>query len=229
MVKCDFDHDTHTLIIHPTESGTVVGFADVQQFKDNKVRRLIIDTGITQIGYNAFSGWSSIQTVEFPKSLSVIGDYAFYNCSHICCIVYHGRSSVDIDIGMNNSKLNLSIWVCDKTVEFNGEPIQELPISKDTYIPSLSKFQIKDNKDGVAHPSHYTQGNIECIDYIIDKKLDFCLGNAIKYITRAGHKASAEMSQREKTIQDLEKAKQYINFEIQKVLKDNNNGNNKNS
>ena len=229
MVKCYFDNDTYTLIIHATDSDTVIRRADVLSFKDNKVRHLIVDNGITQIGYNAFSGWDSIQTVEFPKSLSIIGDYAFYSCHHICCIVYHGRSSVDINIGMNNSNLNLSIWVCDKAVEFNGEPIQELPISKDTYIPFLSKLQSKDNRDEVAHPTHYTQGKIECIDYIVDKKLDFCLGNAIKYITRAGHKASAEMSQREKTVQDLEKAKQYIDFEIQKVLKDSNNGNNKNS
>ena len=37
------------------------------------------------------------------------------------------------------------------------------------------------------------------------------------------------MTQKDKTIQDLEKAKQYIDFEIQKVLKNSNNGNNKNS
>lgn len=229
MVKCYFNQNTHTLIISPTDNSTVISNTDVQPFKKNKVRRLIVDNGITQIGYNAFSGWDSIQTVELPKSLDMIGDFAFYNCHHICCIVYHGRSSVDIKIGMNNTQLNLSIWVCDKAVEFNGEPIQELPISKDTYIPFLSKLQIKDNKDGVAHPTHYTQGKIECIDYIVDKKLDFCLGNAIKYITRAGHKASAEMSQKDKTVQDLEKAKQYIDFEIQKVLGGENNGNNKNS
>ena len=229
MVKCYFDQNTHTLTISPIDNSTIVSNADVQPFKENKVRRLIVDNGITQIGYNAFSGWDSIQTVEFPKSLDRIGDYAFYSCHHICCIVYHGRSSVDIKIGMNNAPLNLSIWICDKAVEFNGEPIQELPISKDTYIPFLSKLQIKENTDDVAHPTHYTQGKIECIDYIVDKKLDFCLGNAIKYITRAGHKGSAEMTQKDKTIQDLEKAKQYIDFEITKILKDDNNGNNKNS
>lgn len=229
MVKCYFDQNTHTLTISPIDISTIISNTDVQPFKENKVRRLIVANGITQIGYNAFSGWDSIQTVELPKSLDIIRDFAFFSCRHICCIVYHGRSSVDIKIGMNNTQLNLSIWICDKAVEFNGEPILELPISKDTYIPFLSKLQIKENTDEVTHPTHYTQGKIECIDYIVDKKLDFCLGNAIKYITRAGHKASAEMSQKDKTIQDLEKAKQYIDFEIQKILKDNNNGNDKNS
>ena len=34
--------------------------------------------------------------------------------------------------------------------------------------------------DAVNHPSHYTDGNIEVIEYIEDKKLDYCLGNAVK-------------------------------------------------
>lgn len=61
--------------------------------------------------------------------------------------------------------------------------------------------------DPVSHPAHYTYGRIECIDYITDKGLDFCLGNAVKYITRAGHKNDA--------IEDLKKAVWYINHEIE--------------
>ena len=68
--------------------------------------------------------------------------------------------------------------------------------------------------DPVNHPAHYTSGKSECIDYITDKKLGFCLGNAVKYITRAGHKDP------EKIIEDLEKAVFYINYEI-KMLKEN--------
>lgn len=68
--------------------------------------------------------------------------------------------------------------------------------------------------DNVKHPAHYTYGKIECIDFILDKQLDFPLGNAIKYIVRAGHKASADKTLLEKQIEDLEKAKTYIEFEI---------------
>lgn len=68
--------------------------------------------------------------------------------------------------------------------------------------------------DSVSHPSHYTYGKIECIDFIFDKDLNFALGNAIKYIVRAGHKSSEGMSDDDKAIQDLEKAKQYIDFQI---------------
>ena len=59
--------------------------------------------------------------------------------------------------------------------------------------------------DAVNHPSHYTDGKIEVIDYIEDKKLGFHLGNAVKYISRAGKKDPS------KEIEDLEKAVWYIN------------------
>lgn len=67
--------------------------------------------------------------------------------------------------------------------------------------------------DPVNHPSHYTQGKIECIDFITDKKLNFCRGNAVKYIVRAGLKDPS------KEIEDLKKAVFYINREIQDLEK----------
>ena len=65
--------------------------------------------------------------------------------------------------------------------------------------------------DAVNHPSHYTDGNIEVIEYIEDKKLDYCLGNAVKYISRAGKKDP------EKEIEDLQKADWYINRRIREL------------
>lgn len=65
--------------------------------------------------------------------------------------------------------------------------------------------------DAVNHPSHYTDGKIEVIDFIEDKNLDFCLGNAVKYISRAGKKDPT------KEIEDLKKAVWYINRRIQEL------------
>lgn len=62
--------------------------------------------------------------------------------------------------------------------------------------------------DTVNHPKHYTDGRIEVIEYIEDKKLGFCLGNAIKYISRAGKK------EKNKEITDLRKAMWYIERRI---------------
>ena len=70
----------------------------------------------------------------------------------------------------------------------------------------------------VAHPSHYNQGKIEVIEYIEDQHLDFCLGNAIKYISRAGKKQDYEgQDQKNKTIEDLNKAIWYLNRKIYEI------------
>ena len=72
---------------------------------------------------------------------------------------------------------------------------------------------VENKNDIVNHPSHYTDGSIEVIEYIEDKQLGFCLGNAIKYISRAGKKDP------NKEIEDLKKAIWYIQrriFELEK-------------
>lgn len=66
--------------------------------------------------------------------------------------------------------------------------------------------------DPVNHPSHYTYGKIETIDFIEDKGLGFCLGNVVKYVTRAGHKNDA--------LEDLKKARWYLDREISRLEKE---------
>lgn len=67
--------------------------------------------------------------------------------------------------------------------------------------------------DPVNRPAHYTDGNIEVIDFIEDKKLGFCLGNAVKYIARAGKKDPA------KEVEDLEKARWYVDRRIKELTR----------
>lgn len=64
------------------------------------------------------------------------------------------------------------------------------------------------SEDKVNHPKHYNlhPSGIECIQ--ITEHMNFCLGNAIKYIWRAGLKS-------ENSIEDLEKAVWYVNREIE--------------
>jgi hypothetical protein len=61
--------------------------------------------------------------------------------------------------------------------------------------------------DNIKHPSHYTEGRkYEPKDVIRDWGLNFNLGSAVKYISRAGRK--------DDIVQDLKKAQQFIQFEI---------------
>lgn len=67
------------------------------------------------------------------------------------------------------------------------------------------------NTDNVNHPSHYTDGNIEVIDFIEDKNFNYHRGNVIKYVSRAGKKGPG------KELEDLKKARWYLDREIQRL------------
>lgn len=71
-------------------------------------------------------------------------------------------------------------------------------------------------EDKVNHPSHYTWLKELCGIEVIDitRHLDFDLGNAIKYILRAGHKSEEGYDNTAKEIEDLQKAVFYINDKI---------------
>lgn len=60
--------------------------------------------------------------------------------------------------------------------------------------------------DNINHPSHYTQGGIETVDYIKAKLTKeqfegYCIGNVIKYVSRYRYKGGVE---------DLKKARWYL-------------------
>lgn len=63
--------------------------------------------------------------------------------------------------------------------------------------------------DPVKMPAHYHAGAVEVIEVIEAFDLNFRLGNAVKYLLRAGRKGDA--------IEDLKKARQYIGREIAKL------------
>ena len=68
--------------------------------------------------------------------------------------------------------------------------------------------------DAVHHPSHYTSdpSGVECIT--ITRHRNFNVGNAIKYLWRAGLKGGGDLA---KQIEDLEKAGWYIADEIERL------------
>lgn len=64
----------------------------------------------------------------------------------------------------------------------------------------------RDRADLINHPSHYTAGGVEAIAVIEAWQLGFALGNALKYIARAGRKGDR--------LEDLRKARWYLEREI---------------
>lgn len=81
---------------------------------------------------------------------------------------------------------------------------------KEAILNSAESSKIK-ALDMINHPSHYTDGKIEVIDFIEEKNLNFHRGNAVKYIARAGKKDPS------KEVKDLQKAVWYLNREIERL------------
>lgn len=69
----------------------------------------------------------------------------------------------------------------------------------------MSKDQVD---DVVNHPAHYTDGKFETIEAIESWRLGYHLGNAVKYISRAGKKS------KDTELEDLRKARWYIKRRI---------------
>ena len=80
-------------------------------------------------------------------------------------------------------------------------------------IERANKYLNKINKtipiDNVNNPSHYNVGTIEVIEVIEDWKLNFNLGNAIKYIGRCEHKNNKK--------EDIKKAIWYLERELKNI------------
>ena len=81
-------------------------------------------------------------------------------------------------------------------------------------MPIVKDIVTTHHTDMINHPPHYTVGGVETIDFIEAKKLDYNLGNVVKYITRADHKGDR--------YEDLCKARWYLNRAIANSVTNNN-------
>lgn len=76
--------------------------------------------------------------------------------------------------------------------------------------PEVKVVELPKKEDVINHPSRYTRGKIEVIDFIEDQQLPYHLGNVIKYIARAGYKGDK--------LEDLKKARRYLDRYINEVI-----------
>ena len=121
--------------------------------------------------------------------------------------------------GFNDHSIDCSEVFCEECPFENIQgscqeltPNENIERANKYLIERANKYLMEVNKtiptDNVNNPTHYNTGTIEVITVIEDWKLNFNLGNAIKYIGRCEHKENKK--------QDLEKAKWYIEREIRK-------------
>lgn len=88
---------------------------------------------------------------------------------------------------------------------------KEVQTIAEEVVKTIEEHEVKAIKEDVInHPSHYTRGKIEVIDFIEDQQLPYHLGNVIKYIARAGYKGDK--------LEDLKKARWYLDRYIKGVM-----------
>jgi hypothetical protein len=118
-------------------------------------------------------------------------------------------------LGMKPNYVSAVLWAAkQKPTAKKAKPKKAAPKKwKTLHISSSDKSivnpqieMIEPKHDPVNHPAHYKYGGIETIDFIEAKELNYNMGNAVKYITRADHKGSRK--------QDLEKAIWYLKREL---------------
>lgn len=85
--------------------------------------------------------------------------------------------------------------------------IENLPLSDPDHSSAPCLWEAKSTDNPVTHPSHYTQGNIQCIDAMVsafgkEAVATWCKINAFKYVWREEHKNG---------MQDIDKAVWYLN------------------
>lgn len=127
-------------------------------------------------------------------------------------------NGVEITVQIKNvyrlvqSSLDMDKWVAG--VEAIDGRTWTIDDSYDFYsLPNGNEETKKTLDDKVNHPSHYSYGDIEIIDFIeqvtkdYKPELSFAIGNAIKYISRANRKNGKE---------DLDKARWYLNRAFEK-------------
>jgi len=99
--------------------------------------------------------------------------------------------------------------VVEEKVTQEGEMLSKLIYDVSQRKARIRMMQGGEEKETVNHPPHYKVGGIETIDFIEAKGLDYCLGNVVKYITRADHKGNK--------VEDLRKAQWYLTRAISKI------------
>jgi hypothetical protein len=99
----------------------------------------------------------------------------------------------------------LTTMTTDKSFKALLEEVRIKPINK-IRMEAPERMTVSATPDLVNQPPHYTAGGIETIDFIEAKKLNYNLGNVIKYLTRADYKGNK--------LEDLRKAQWYLTREI---------------
>ena len=144
---------------------------------------------------NGFTRIYALEDETVKEGIEIVqGHCAWYECSDVKEI--HSKNVKNKDISV-----------------FNGYAFYGGVLDKSKDMEQKTEIKV----DNVNHPAHYNShpSGIECIE--IARHHNFNIGNAIKYLWRAGLKSEKGMEDADKQVEDLRKAIFYINDEIERI------------
>lgn len=100
----------------------------------------------------------------------------------------------------------------DKQMEKVSEMLKDCSINSEKVNESFEGVNLAAN---IVRPNYYKAGKFDVIGFCFEHDLDFATGNIIKYVTRAGKKDE------NKTLEDLEKAMEYLRRKIERAKEGN--------
>ena len=122
-----------------------------------------------------------------------------------CAIKFCHKSKKEVEEEAKMTTVEDSKKTEERHIEDSSKETVQVPA-----VEHMDKMYGNIEHDAVNHPSHYTRGKIEVIDFIEDQQLPYHLGNVIKYIARAGYKGDK--------LEDLKKARWYLDRYINEVM-----------
>ena len=144
-----------------------------------------------------------MMTIEEMRNKLTEYCYGFIHCENGCRLRKPGGFCRWNDLSDESTEDCYHFLIAEGII---GKPEQP----EINFVKAERNDEVEPTNDAVQHPSHYTQGGIECSDAIrasmtADGFCDYCKGNIIKYIWRWRDKGGVE---------DLRKASVYLDWLI---------------
>ena len=126
--SCKYEYSNGTLTI--SGSGEM---SDYESYGDNKVpwngysskiTKVVIESGITKIGSNAFYELDKLKSVTIPTSVTSIGKYAFYDCTSLTSVQYEGTKEPTCEenvFGFEETQVTVRVLSTYESTDFCGQ------------------------------------------------------------------------------------------------------------
>jgi len=145
-----------------------------------------------------------------PKEVAEACDVKLHTVYNVTYTARKSASSVPLTtlaFNVSKGKVSSNAEIRDRLATL--PTVRTHPVTGKLLMQGGADIVTTHHTDMVNNPPHYTTGGVETIDFIEAKKLDYNLGNVVKYITRADHKGDKH--------EDLCKARWYLNRAIASV------------